>query len=187
MAAVAQEFTELLLERVSKVRVGDPRDRSVRVAPLINEAATDRVLAWIDAAVAAGGRLVTGGERLGRSITPAVVVDAPDGTELWDEEVFGPVVALRSVDTFADALRVANNTHYGLQAAVFTTSLPRAHQAIEELEVGGVIVNDVPGFRSDVLAYGGVKDSGIGREGPHFAVQEYTVTRAAVIRPVAGK
>ena len=187
MAVVAEAFHTLLLDRLPGVAVGDPRSSRVRVAPLINAAATDRVLGWIDEAVRAGGRLLGGGTREGRCICPALVADVPDGTNLWDEEVFGPVVALRTVDTFAGAIEAAIRTRYGLQAAVFTNSLARAHQAIEELEVGAVIVNEVPGFRSDALAYGGVKDSGIGREGPHWAVQEYTVTRAAVIRPVAGR
>ena len=187
MDTVAAEFTELLLDRVDRLVVGDPRRSDVRVAPLIDPAATDRVLDWIAAAVATGARLRVGGERDGRSIRPAVLTDVPDGTDLWDEEVFGPVVALRTVNTFEQALDTANHTRYGLQAAVFTTSLARAHQAIDGLEVGGVVVNDVPGFRSDALAYGGVKDSGIGREGPRWAVEEFTVTRAAVIRPVAGQ
>ena len=185
MAAVADRFTALLLDRIPRIVVGDPRSDLVRVAPLIDAAATDRVLDWIDLAVVAGARLLAGGEQDGRSIRPAVVADVPDGTDLWDEEVFGPVVALRTVDSYEQAIETANRTRYGLQAAVFTDSLARAYQAIDELEVGGVIVNEVPGFRSDALAYGGVKDSGIGREGPHFAVQEFTVTRAAVIRPVA--
>ena len=186
MAAVAQEFTALLLAAMPGIEVGDPRSAQVRVAPLIDEAATDRVLDWVEKAVTAGARVLTGGERDGRCIRPALVADVPDGTDLWDEEVFGPVVALRTVDTFDEAIDTANRTRYGLQASVFITSLARTHQAIDELEVGGVIVNEVPGFRSDALAYGGVKDSGIGREGPHWAVQEFTVTRAAVIRPVAG-
>ena len=186
MAAVAEELTALLLAAMPQIEVGDPRAAQVRVAPLIDEAATDRVLDWVATAVAAGARVLTGGERDGRCIRPALVADVPDGTDLWDEEVFGPVVALRTVETFDEAIDTANRTRYGLQASVFTTSLARTHQAIDELEVGGVIINEVPGFRSDALAYGGVKDSGIGREGPHWAVQEFTVTRAAVIRPVAG-
>ena len=187
MSAVADAFTALLLDRMPHIGVGDPRLDRTRVAPLIDEAATERVLDWIASAVAAGARVLVGGEREGRCIRPALVADVPDGTDLWDEEVFGPVVALRTVDGFDRAIETANRTRYGLQAAVFTTSLARTHQAIDELEAGGVIVNEVPGFRSDALAYGGVKDSGIGREGPHFAVQEFTVTRAAVIRPVAGR
>jgi acyl-CoA reductase-like NAD-dependent aldehyde dehydrogenase len=187
MSAVARRFRELLLDRVADLIVGDPRDPLVRVAPLIDSRATERVLGVIIAAVRAGGVLLAGGRAVGRCISPAVVADVPDGTELWDEEVFGPVVALRSVDTFDEALEVANRTRYGLQAAVFTNSLARAHRSIDELEVGAVIVNEVPGFRSDALAYGGVKDSGLGREGPHWAVAEYSVIRASVIRPIAGR
>lgn len=187
MSAVAEEFTERLLQRLAQLRVGDPRTPGTGVAPLIDGAATDRVLRWIGDAVARGARVLAGGERVGRCIAPAVVAGVADGTELWEEEVFGPVVALRTVDGFDEAIEVANRTRYGLQAAVFTTSLARAHRCIDELEVGGVVVNDVPGFRSDALAYGGIKDSGIGREGPRWAVAEYTVTKASVIRPVAGR
>ncbi|WP_354526990.1 aldehyde dehydrogenase family protein [Nakamurella sp. UYEF19] len=187
VAGVYREFTELLLQEVARVQVGDPRLPTVRVAPLINEAATDRVLQWISDAVVAGAKKLAGGRRVGRCLSPAILADVPDGTGLWDEEVFGPVVALRVVADFDEAIEVANRSRYGLQASVFTTSLALAHRSIDELEVGGVIVNEVPGFRSDALAYGGVKDSGIGREGPRWAVAEYTVTRAAVIRPVAGR
>ena len=186
-SAVAAEFTELLLRRVAQVQVGDPRSPQVRVAPLINPDATARVLRWIEEAVSAGATLLTGGHLVGPAIAPTVLTGVPDGVDVWDEEVFGPVVAIRSVDGFDEAVQVANRTRYGLQAAVFTRSLERAQRSIDELEVGGVIVNDVPGFRSDALAYGGIKDSGIGREGPRWAVQEFTVTRAAVIRPVAGR
>jgi acyl-CoA reductase-like NAD-dependent aldehyde dehydrogenase len=101
----------------------------------------------------------------------------------WDEEIFGPVVLLRTVPDLDAALKAVNDSRYGLHAAVFTSSLASAHRAIDELEVGGVVVNDVPGFRSDAMPYGGVKDSGIGREGPRWAVDEFTVTRMAIIRP----
>ena len=102
---------------------------------------------------------------------------------MWREEVFGPVVAVRSAPTLAAAIDTVNRSRYGLQAAVFTRSLASAMTAIDELEVGGVVVNEVPGFRSDIQPYGGVKDSGSGREGPRFAIDELTVTRTAVIRP----
>jgi acyl-CoA reductase-like NAD-dependent aldehyde dehydrogenase len=100
-----------------------------------------------------------------------------------DEEIFGPVIAIRSVPDIATAFRTVNESRYGLQASVFTSSLETAFAAIDELEVGGVVVNERPGFRSDVMPYGGVKDSGAGREGPRFAIEELTVTRMAVIRP----
>jgi acyl-CoA reductase-like NAD-dependent aldehyde dehydrogenase len=101
----------------------------------------------------------------------------------WAEEIFGPVVCLRRVSTLDEAFAQVNASRYGLHASVFTRSLTTAFRAIDELEVGGVVVNEVPGFRSDTMPYGGVKDSGIGREGPRFAIDELTVTRMAVLRP----
>jgi acyl-CoA reductase-like NAD-dependent aldehyde dehydrogenase len=116
-------------------------------------------------------------------IRPTVLLDVPGGQPVWDEEIFGPVVVVRSVPDLEAAFRTVNDSRYGLQASVFTSSLSTAFTAIDELEVGGVVVNEVPGFRSDVMPYGGVKDSGAGREGPRFAIEELTVTRMAVIRP----
>jgi acyl-CoA reductase-like NAD-dependent aldehyde dehydrogenase len=180
---VAQEFAALVASRLGEVVVGDPRDPATRVSALIDERSTNRVLDWVGQAVDAGGRLVAGGERDGASIAPTVLAEVPAGSAAWDEEIFGPVVALRTVADLDEALTVANDSRYGLHAAVFTSSLASAHRAIDELEVGGVVINDVPGFRSDVMPYGGVKDSGIGREGPRWAVEEFTVTRMAIIRP----
>lgn len=180
---VAAQFEELLAAKMAAVRVGDPREESTRVAPLIDERSTARVLEWIEEAVAAGGRVVHGGGADGRSITPTVLAQVPADSRVWREEVFGPVVCLTTVPDFDTALNVANDSRYGLQAAVFTASLATALRAVEELQVGGVVVNEVPGFRSDIMPYGGVKDSGIGREGPRFAIEEYTVTKMALIRP----
>jgi acyl-CoA reductase-like NAD-dependent aldehyde dehydrogenase len=119
-------------------------------------------------------------------VAPTVLLDVPCGVAAWDEEIFGPVVAVASVPDLAAAFDVVNDSRYGLHASVFTASLESAFAAIDRLEVGGVIVNEVPGFRSDVMPYGGVKDSGTGREGPRFAIDELTVTRMAIIRPAAG-
>jgi len=116
-------------------------------------------------------------------IEPAVLLDVPAGQSAWDEEIFGPVVAVQSAPDLEAAFDVVNASRYGLHASVFTASLDSAFAAIDRLEVGGVVVNEVPGFRSDVMPYGGVKDSGAGREGPRFAIDELTVTRMAVIRP----
>ena len=118
---------------------------------------------------------------------PTVLLDVPDGQLAWDEEVFGPVVAVRSVESVDAAFKVVNRSRYGLHASVFTSSLDTAFRAIDRIETGGVVVNEVPGFRSDVMPYGGVKDSGAGREGPRFAIEELTVTRMAVIRPTTRK
>ncbi len=180
--AVAEQFTERVLARLGEVVAGDPRDEKTRVSALIDAASTRRVQEWVDKATSAGARLVGGGAD-GAVLRPAVLLDVPDGLECWDEEVFGPVVCLRTVAGVDEAFEAVNASRYGLHASVFSTSLKTAFRALDELEVGGVVVNEVPGFRSDTMPYGGVKDSGIGREGPRFAVEELTVTRMAVLRP----
>lgn len=180
---VAQEFASRLQARLGEVVTGDPREETTRVSALIDERSTKRVLQWVDAAVAAGAKLVSGGGLDDGVIRPTVLADVPDGASCWDEEIFGPVVCLRTVSTVDEAYALVNESRYGLHASVFTKSLANAFRAIDALEVGGVIVNEVPGFRSDTMPYGGVKDSGVGREGPRFAVEELTVTRMAVIRP----
>ncbi len=179
---IAAELERRIAERLPDVVVGDPREEETRVAALIDEAATDRVCSWIDRAVQAGARLVHGGGRSGPCVTPTLLAAVPDGEPAWDEEIFGPVVCLRTVPDLEAAYALVNASRYGLHAAVFTRDLGAALDAVEELEVGGVVVNDVPGYRCDIAPYGGVKDSGIGREGPRFAIEEMTVTRMAVIR-----
>jgi len=182
-APVLQPFLERLVPLVVALPVGDPRSEATRVAPLIDDAAAERVTGWIGAAVDAGARLLTGGERDGRVVTPAVVADVPDGQPLWDEEVFGPVVCVRAVPDLDAAVAAVNASRYGLHASVFTRDLGTAFAAAERLEVGGVMINEPPGFRADNMPYGGVKRSGLGREGPRFAIDELTVTRMVVIRP----
>ena len=182
VASVASEFTARLLARLGEVVHGDPRDEKTRVAALIDARSTSRVVEWVGKAVSAGARLVGGGVD-GTVLRPAVLLDVPDGVECWDEEIFGPVVCVRTVSDVDEAFAAVNASRYGLHASVFSRSLRTAFRALDELEVGGVIVNEVPGFRSDTMPYGGVKDSGIGREGPRFAVEELTVTRMAVLRP----
>ncbi|MFE0026882.1 aldehyde dehydrogenase family protein [Amycolatopsis sp. NPDC059021] len=181
--AVAEEFTERVLARLGEVVIGDPRDEKTRVSALIDERSTQRVLDWVDKATSSGARLLAGGGADGPVIRPTVLADVPDGVDCWDEEIFGPVVCLRTVSDVDAAFAAVNASRYGLHASVFSRSLNTAFRALDELEVGGVVINEVPGFRSDTMPYGGVKDSGIGREGPRFAVEELTVTRMAVLRP----
>ncbi|MFG3259552.1 aldehyde dehydrogenase family protein [Streptomyces sp. NPDC048172] len=183
VAEIAAELERRIAARLPAVTVGDPRAEDTRVAALIDEAATARVLAWIEDARAAGARVLAGGTREGRCVTPTLLADVPDGQPAWDEEIFGPVVCLRTVPDLDAAFETVNASRYGLHAAVFTRALGPAFRALDELDVGGVVVNEVPGYRCDVAPYGGVKDSGIGREGPRFAIEELTVTRMAVIRP----
>jgi len=179
---IAAELERRIVERLPDVVVGDPRDEDTRVSALIDEAATERVQAWTAQARDAGARLVAGGARSGRCLGPALLAGVPDGQPAWDEEIFGPVVCLRSVPGLEAAYAQVNASRYGLHAAVFTRGLGAAFDALEALEVGGVVINDVPGYRCDIAPYGGVKDSGTGREGPRFAIEEMTVTRMAVIR-----
>lgn len=184
---VRERFIALLADRLPSLKLGDPRDRETQVAPLIDRRSTDRVLTWVERARDAGARVLGGGSEPERAegrgaVRPTVLVDPPEDTPAWCEEIFGPVVAVRSVAGLDEAFDLANRSRYGLQSAVYTRSLATAMRAIDELEVGGVVVNEIPGFRSDVQPYGGVKDSGTGREGPRFAIEELTVTRMATIR-----
>jgi acyl-CoA reductase-like NAD-dependent aldehyde dehydrogenase len=181
--AVAAEFTERLLARLDEIVIGDPREETTRVSALIDERSTERVLDWVGKAIAASAKLAGGGGRNGPIVRPTVLPDVPDGVDCWDEEIFCPVVCVRTVFDVDTAFDEVNASRYGLHARVFSRSLKTAFDALDRLEVGGVVINDVPGFRSDTMPYGGVKDSGVGREGPRFAVEELTVTRMAVIRP----
>ena len=182
--AVREDFLKRLADRMDEVVTGDPREMTTRVSALIDERSATRVRDWVDQAVSAGATQVHGGTFDQGVISPAVLLDVPDGQAAWDEEIFGPVVAVRSVHDVAEAFDVVNASRYGLHASVYTASLETAFAAIDRIHAGGVMVNEVPGFRSDVMPYGGVKDSGAGREGPRFAIEELTVTRMAVIRPV---
>ncbi|MGA6162867.1 aldehyde dehydrogenase family protein [Amycolatopsis magusensis] len=181
--SVADEFTGKLLARLGEVVIGDPREETTRVSALIDERSTRRVLDWVEQAVGAGAKVLGGGGAEGGIVRPTVLADVPEDADCWAEEIFGPVVCLRRVSDVDEAFELVNASRYGLHASVFSRSLNTAFRALDRLEVGGVVVNEVPGFRSDTMPYGGVKDSGIGREGPRFAVEELTVTRMAVIRP----
>ena len=181
--AVRDTFLDALSARIGEVVVGDPRSPETRVSALIDERSTERVRSWVRSAVSAGATLVSGGDVREGVVEPTVLLDVPDGQDAWDEEIFGPVVAVRSVASVEEAIGVVNRSRYGLHASVFTASLDTAFHAIDRIDTGGVVVNEVPGFRSDVMPYGGVKDSGVGREGPRFAIEELTVTRMAIIRP----
>ena len=182
-SAIAEEFTALLTAKVADLVTGDPADPLTVVGPMINQEAAERVEAWVAEAVADGARVLTGGTRTGTEVAPTLLADVPPDAKCSAEEVFGPVVAVRSVPDVETAFALVNASRYGLHASVYTASLATAMAALDTLEVGGVVVNEVPGFRSDVMPYGGVKDSGIGREGPRFAIEELTVTRMAVIAP----
>jgi acyl-CoA reductase-like NAD-dependent aldehyde dehydrogenase len=181
---VADAYIERLVAKVESLKVGDPLDPETDVGPLITGDDRDRVKQWIDSAVAGGAELLTGGELVdeGRCLAPTLLGSPPHDGEVWREEIFGPVATIDRYSDFAEALRLANDSKYGLQAGVFTRDVGRAIEAGRELEFGGILINEVPTFRADQMPYGGVKDSGNTREGPAFAVQELTEERFVAIQ-----
>ncbi|HUH16532.1 MAG TPA: aldehyde dehydrogenase family protein, partial [Methylomirabilota bacterium] len=152
-------------------------DPETDLGPMVDQAAVDRTHEWVREAVEGGARALTGGEPDGQSYPPTVLVDVPRDARVCGEEVFAPVVNLFAVDSFEDALREINDSRFGLQCGIFTSSLDRTFAAHDELEVGGVIVNDVPTWRTDAMPYGGVKDSGLGREGLRWSIEDMTEPR----------
>ena len=180
--ALLDELRDRLVAAVEGVVAGDPRSADTLVGPLIAEDEADRVLRSIDAARAAGAEVLVGGGRSGPVVEATLVEGVPHGQDLLDEEVFGPVAVLIGVPDYDAALAEVNRSRFGLQAGVFTRDVHRAHRAWDELEVGGVVVGDVPSWRADAMPYGGVKDSGLGREGPAFAIEEMTERRLLVVR-----
>ncbi len=181
---VADAFTERLVANMQKLTVGDPLDEATDVGPLITPGDRDRVKQWIDEAVSAGATLLTGGELVdeGRCLAPTLLGSPPKDAKVWCEEIFGPVATIDRFSDFGEALALANDSKFGLQAGVFTRDVGRALQAGRTLEFGGVLINEVPTFRADQQPYGGVKDSGNTREGPAFAVQELTEERFVTLQ-----
>lgn len=178
---VYEAFAGLLAEETKKLNVGSCDDDATFVSALINEEAALRARNWIDSAVSEGARLVAGGEVDGAVLTPAVLADVTDDMTIVCEEVFAPVVSLVKVSGFDEAIKKMNSSPYGLQFSVFTNDLSLARRAIDELDCGGVVVNDIPTLRFDIQPYGGVKYSGIGREGPKYAMEEFTEPKSVVI------
>ncbi len=166
---------------VERLHTGDPADEATEVGPLIDLTAAERVERWIAEAVDAGATVVTGGKRDGTSITPTVLRGVPPEAKVVREEVFGPVLVIEPVDGLDDGLARINDSPYGLQAGIFTHDVATAFHAHRQLDVGGVIVGDVPSYRADQMPYGGAKDSGVGREGVHAAMEDLTVERVLVL------
>jgi acyl-CoA reductase-like NAD-dependent aldehyde dehydrogenase len=182
--AIYDEFSNKFCEQVGSLPGGDPRDEKTWVGPLITEDDARRVVDWIQEAVDDGARLLVGGEREGSVVRPAVVENPPGDSKLRREEVFGPLVTLEKFSDFDDAIEAINDSRYGLQAGLFIRDISKINKAWNRLEVGGVIINDVPSFRVDHMPYGGVKDSGLGREGIRYAIEDMTEIRLLAIRDV---
>jgi acyl-CoA reductase-like NAD-dependent aldehyde dehydrogenase len=178
---IFQSFLLKVVEETAKLAVGDPSDEATVVGPLIRLSDAERVEAWIKEAVAGGAKLLVGGERHGSMVTPAILTGTKPGMMVRDEEAIGPVVAIEPYDDFEEALAEANHSKYGLQAGLLTRDTGRILTAYRELEVGALIVGDTPSWRLEPMPFGGVKDSGLGREGIRSAIEEMTEPRMLVL------
>jgi acyl-CoA reductase-like NAD-dependent aldehyde dehydrogenase len=181
-AAVYEKLRRKLKSAVSQLRMGDPRDENTFIGPMIDENAAKRVESWITAARKSGAKRLAGGDRTGNMVPATLLESVPHDADLYRKEAFAPVALLEPFDDFEKALDLVNDSDFGLQAGVFTGRLEHAMRAWDRLEVGGVIVGDVPSFRVDNMPYGGVKHSGLGREGVRSALEDMTESRLLVIR-----
>ena len=181
--SLVETFTKALVANVAELRVGDPLDEDTDVSALISESETERVRDWIAEAVAGGAHVAAGGDLVDGVLQPTVLTDVTPDMQVCRGEVFGPVVAVAAYDELDEALALANDTRYGLQAAIFTAELATALTAARTLDFGGVLVNEVPTFRTDQMPYGGVRDSGNTKEGPHDAVRAMTRERLVIFQP----
>ena len=180
--AVFDAFAAELVKLVEALKVGDPLDPATDIGPMIDEGEAARVDAWVREAVAAGARVLTGGKRIDRAMfAPTVMTGVPPDAKVCAEEVFAPLVGLWRFSRLEEAVAEVNRSRFGLQAGLFTRDLPGAFLAYDALEVGGVIINDVPTWRIDHMPYGGVKESGLGREGPRYTIEEMTEPKLMVI------
>jgi glyceraldehyde-3-phosphate dehydrogenase (NADP+) len=179
--SIFDEFCAGLVERTEELKVGDPMDDGTDVGPLIEEGHAERVMSWIAEAEAGGARVLAGNRRDGALVWPAVLADTVFEMKVECEEIFGPVVTVRPYDDFKAAVQIVNDSVYGLHSGIFTHDIRLIDYAYGNLEVGGVIVNDMPTFRIDNMPYGGVKSSGLGREGPRSSIEDMTELKMLVV------
>ncbi|HEY3685612.1 MAG TPA: aldehyde dehydrogenase family protein [Streptosporangiaceae bacterium] len=179
--AVYEALRDKVVAAVAALPTGDPLDDKTQVGPLVDEKAAKRVETWVNEAVDGGATVLTGGTRDGATYAPTVLADVPEDAKVTREEVFGPVLVIAPVDDTGAAFAKVNDSRFGLQAGVFTRDLASAFRAHSELEVGGVVINDAPSYRADQMPYGGVKESGVGREGVHSAMLDFTYERVLVL------
>jgi acyl-CoA reductase-like NAD-dependent aldehyde dehydrogenase len=182
--SIAEDFTKRFVANVEFLVTGDPMDENTDVGPVISQGDRDRVKEWIDEAASNGGEILTGGDLVDedRCVAPTVIKGEPRECHTWKDEIFGPVATIHTFRRFDEALEMANDSRYGLQAGVFTRDVGLGIKAGETLEFGGVLINEVPTFRTDQMPYGGVKDSGNTREGPHYAVRALTEERLVTLQ-----
>jgi acyl-CoA reductase-like NAD-dependent aldehyde dehydrogenase len=181
-----QKALDLIVHEVNQLKVGDPRLEDTDVGPMINEEAAQQTAEWIKEAVSEGARLLTGGSRTGALVQPTILAEVKTGMKVCQQEVFAPVITIDRYNTFDEAVELANSTDYGLQGGIFTQNINRIMQAFNQIEVGGLMVNDVSTFRVDHMPYGGVKGSGFGREGLKYAIEEMTEAKLMIINMAGG-
>jgi glyceraldehyde-3-phosphate dehydrogenase (NADP+) len=181
LTSVYQELLERLIPKVQSIRAGNPLDESVAMGPMVREADAKRVESWIQQAEAAGARVVAGGQRQGALHAPTLVADVAPSMRISCEELFGPAVAVSPAATIEDAIALANDTNYGLSAGIFTSNLEWAMRFAREVDSGNLHINWGPQWRADLMPYGGLKESGFGKEGPKYAVQEMTDVKMVVL------
>ena len=179
---IYEEFAKKLANETNKLKVGNPFEEDTFMGPLINEEAAKRAKNWIDSAVSEGARVIAGGKVEGNILYPTILADVTDDMKVVCEEVFAPIVSLVKVSSYEEAMEKMNNSPYGLQFSIFTNRVDLMNKAIDDFEAGGVIVNDIPTLRFDIQPYGGVKLSGIGREGPKYAIEDMTEIKTVIIR-----
>ncbi len=175
-------FKEKLSFATSALKMGDPKQEEVFIGPMISEKEARRLEEWIQEAKDRGGEILTGGKRQGPMLEATLMENVPKDSRLYQEEAFGPVAILSRFSHFKEALAEVNNSRFGLQAGIFTRDIHKAHLAWDRLDVGGVIIGDIPSWRADQMPYGGVKDSGLGREGIRYAIEDMSETRLMVLR-----
>ena len=180
--SVYHSFKKKLVEAAKELKCGDPKDKETFIGPVISKKEADRIESWVDDAVKGGAKILCGGKRQANTIEATLLEGVSHDSCIYNEEVFGPIAFLEPFDDFAAVLKEVNNSKFGLQAGIFTRDLYKAQQAWEELEVGGVVIGDIPSWRVDHMPYGGIKDSGIGREGIRYAIEDMTEPRLMVIR-----
>ncbi len=180
-ADVYEAFSQNMAEATQNLTVGSPYDANTFMGPLINDEAAERAMNWVQSAIEEGAHAMLEPKREGRMFYPCVMADVTDEMAIVCEEVFAPIVSLVRVDDFDDAMRRMNDSPYGLQFSVFTNDLALSQRAVNELEAGGIVINDMPTLRFDIQPYGGIKLSGVGREGPRFAIEEMSEIKSVVI------
>jgi acyl-CoA reductase-like NAD-dependent aldehyde dehydrogenase len=179
---IYEEFSKAIAEETKKLIVGNPYNDETFMGPLINEEAVERAKNWLNSAVQEGAKPLSEIRSNGRILYPVVMGNVTDDMAIVCEEVFAPIVSLVAVDNIDEAIEKMNNSPYGLQFSIFTNSILNMQKGIEELEAGGVVINDIPTLRFDIQPYGGIKLSGVGREGPKFAIEEFTEIKSIVIK-----